>query len=117
MIVKTPPTLDPPHNEKFIVVNYLLRYGGTKGLPKIGINMHNAYDLTVSLEDAPAKEGNKGIQKDKSSERSKTTPQEHATHLSDAFDLAIYWRYKDKVMKLINNNTERWSVPLFGTKR
>lgn len=117
VIVKTPPTLDPPHNEKFIVVNYLLRYGGTKGLPKIGINMHNAYDLTVSLEDAPAKEGNKGIQKDKSSERSKTTPQEHATHLSDAFDLAIYWRYKDKVMKLINSNTERWSVPLFGTKR
>ena len=79
--------------------------------------MHNAYDLTVSLENAPAKEGNKGIQKDKSSERSKTIPQEHATHLSDAFDLAIYWRYRDKVMKLINNNIERWSVPLFGTKR
>lgn len=117
VVVKTPPTLDPPHNEKFVVVNYLLRYGGTKGLPNIRINMHNAYDLTVSLEDAPAKEGSKGIQKDKSSERSKVIPQEHATHLSDAFDLAIYWRYKDKVMKLINNNTERWSVPLFGSVR
>lgn len=116
VIVKTPPTLDPPHNEKFVVINYVLRYGGTKGLPKIGINMHNAYDLTVSLEDAPAKEGKKGIEKDKSSERSKVIAQEHATHLSDAFDLAIYWRYKDKVMKLINNNTDRWSVPLFGIK-
>jgi hypothetical protein len=117
VIEKTPPTLDPPHNEKFIVVNYLLKYGGTQGLPNMRINMHNAYDLTVSLEDAPAKEGSKGIQKDKSSERSKTIPQEHATHLSDAFDLAPYWRYKDKVMKLINNNFERWSVPIFGTRR
>lgn len=117
VIVKTPRTLDPPHNEKFVVVNYLLRYGGTKGLPNIRINMHNAYDLTVSLEDAPAKEGSKGIQKDKSSERSKVIPQEHATHFTDAFDLAVYWRYKDKVLKLINNNTERWSVPLFGNKR
>ncbi|CAL2105489.1 conserved hypothetical protein [Tenacibaculum sp. 190524A02b] len=117
VIVKTPRTVDPPHNEKFVVVNYLLRYGGTKGLPNIRINMHNAHDLTVSLEDAPAKEGSKGIQKDKSSERSKVIPQEHATHLSDAFDLAIYWRYKDKVMRLINNNTERWSVPLFGSAR
>jgi hypothetical protein len=115
--VKTPPTLDPPHNEKFLVVNYLLKYGGTKGLPNIRINKHNAYDLTVSLEDAPAKEGSKGLQKDKSSERSKVIPQEHATHLSDAFDLAIYWRYKDKVMKLINRNTESWSMPLFGKRR
>ena len=118
VVVKTPPrTLDPPHNEKFVVVNYLLRYGGNKGLPKIRINMHNAYDLIVSLESAPAKEGNKGIQKDKSSERSKIIPQEHATHLSDAFDLAPYWMYKDKVMKMINHNTERWSVPLFGSKK
>ena len=116
VVIKTPRTLDPPHHEKFIVINYLLKSGGTKGLPKIQINMHNAYDLTVSLENTPAKEGTRGIQKDKSSERSKSIPQEHATHLSDAFDLAIYWRYKDKVMKLINNNVERWSVPIFGTR-
>ena len=116
VIIKTPRSLNPPHNEKFIIINYLLRYGGSKGLPKIRINMHNAYDLTVSLENAPAKEGNKGIQKDKASERSKITPQEHATHLSDAFDLAPYWMYKDKIMKIIDGNTERWSVPLFGSK-
>lgn len=111
--VKTPPSLDPPHNEKFVVVNYLLKQGGTQGLPKVGINKHNAYDLIVSLENAPAKEGKNGIEKDKRSERSKTLPQQHATHLSDAFDLPIYWRYKDKVMRLINRtNTkgERFSM-------
>lgn len=115
VIVKTPRTVDPPHNEKFVVINYLLKHGGTQGLPEIGINKHNAYDLTVSLESAPAKEGKRGIEKDKKSERSKVIPQEHATHLSDTFDLPLYWRYKDKVWRLLNNKTSSGGghIPLF----
>ncbi|WP_271730009.1 hypothetical protein [Aquimarina algiphila] len=114
VIVKTPKSLDPPHNEKFIVINYVLKNGGKHGLPKVGINKHNCKDLIISLESAPAKEGKNGIEKDKRSERSKVIPQEHATHFSDAFDLPIYWRYKEKVLRLITGNrTKGEGIPLF----
>ena len=114
VIPKTKYTLDPPHNEKFLVVNYLLKFGGTKGLPKIRINRHNCRHLIISLENAPAKEDNNGIQKDKLSERSKVLPQQEATHLSDAFDLYIYWKYKDQVTRLLGALNAQGSVPMFS---
>lgn len=101
VIPKTINTLDPRHNDKYIVGNYMLQNGGTRGLPRVTINRHNCHDLTVSLENAPAKEGKNGVEKNKLSERSTTIPQQHATHLSDAFDLYLYWKYKDAVRRLM----------------
>lgn len=106
---------NPPHNEKFIVINYLLKYGGTKGLPAIEINENNCPSLIISLENAPALPGNKPntIVKDKRSEKSKTLPQEHATHFSDTFDIPLYWRYHKQVMRLISNSKDDSVMPLF----
>lgn len=106
---------NPPHNAKFIVINYLLKYGGTNGLPRIEINEGNCHDLIISLENAPAKPGNKPntIMKDKSNEKSKTLPQEHATHFSDTFDIPLFWRYYTRVMRLIKQNDDRGIIPLF----
>lgn len=106
---------NPPHNEKFIVINYLLKNGGTNGLPSIEINENNCPDLIISLENAPAIEGKQSntIVKDKRSERSKILPQEHATHFSDTFDIPLYWKYHKKVMQLIKANEERVFIPLF----
>lgn len=106
---------NPPHNEKFIVVNYLLKHGGTKGLPVIEINEGNCNNLIVSLENAPALPGNKPntILKDKRSEKSKTLPQEHATHFSDTFDIPIYWKYRKQVMKLISQHDDKGFIPLY----
>lgn len=106
---------NPPHNEKFLVINYLLKYGGTKGLPAIEINENNCPDLIISLENAPALPGNKPntIIKDKRSEKSKTLPQEHATHFSDTFDIPLYWRYHKQVMKLMSQRTDSGFLPLF----
>lgn len=108
-------TENPPHNDKFIVLNYLLKYGGTNGLPLIQINENNCTNLIISLENAPAKEGNKPntVVKDKTSERSKTLPQEHATHFSDTFDIPLYWKYSAKVKRLISINNEKTFIPLF----
>lgn len=108
-------TENPPHNDKFIVINYLLKHGGTNGLPEIQINENNCNDLIVSLENAPAKEGKQPntIEKDKKSERSKTLPQEHATHFSDTFDIPLYWKYHNKVRQLIRLNEEKVFIPLF----
>lgn len=106
---------NPGHNDKFIVINYLLKYGGTMGLPQIQINENNCADLIVSLENAPAIPGNKPntIVKDKRSEKSKNTPQEHATHFSDTFDIPLYWRFKNKVIALLQRKEERVHIPLF----
>lgn len=110
---------NPPHNEKFIVINYLLKYGGTNGLPAIEINEGNCHDMIISLENAPALEGNKPntIIKDKRSEKSKTLPQEHATHFSDTFDIPLYWRYHKQVLRLIKQTDDRTSFPLFKGHR
>ncbi len=107
---------NPPHNEKFIIVNYLLKHGGTQGLPSIQINEDNCPNLIVSLENAPALPGNKPntIIKDKRSEKSKTTPQEHATHFSDTFDIPLYWRYHKLVSRLIKQRDDKSFMPLFS---
>lgn len=106
---------NPPHNDKFIVLNYLLKHGGTNRLPLIQINENNCNNLIISLENAPAMEGKQSntIVKDKRSERSTTTPQEHATHFSDTFDIPLYWKYYKRVIHLIKQNEERVFIPLF----
>lgn len=106
---------NPPHNEKFIVINYLLKHGGTNGLPTIEINEANCPDLVISLENAPAMEGNRPntIVKDKRSEKSKTLAQEHATHFSDTFDIPLYWKYHKQVLRLISQKDDRSFIPMF----
>lgn len=110
--IKTPETLDPSHMAKFRVVNALLRHSGELGWPRILINRLNCPDTIISLENAPAKEGTKGIQKDKKSERSKTLQQQFATHLSDTVDLPLYWKYAKLVDRLLMNKVETEIVPL-----
>lgn len=109
VIYKTRKHENPPHNEKFIVINYLLRYGGTNGLPLVQINEHNCNDMIISLENAPAKDGPKPntVEKDKSSERSKVIKQNHATHFSDTFDIPLYWKYHKKVKRLLEDRSDR----------
>lgn len=106
---------NPPHNDKFIVLNYILKNGGTGGLPAIKINENNCNDLIISLENAPAKPGNKPntIEKDKRSERLKSVMQQHATHFSDTFDIPLYWKYYKKVHQLLRLRDEKVFIPLF----
>tara|TARA_R110002167_G_scaffold364968_1_gene588353 strand:+ start:9078 stop:10613 length:1536 start_codon:yes stop_codon:yes gene_type:complete len=89
---------NPPHINKFRLINVMLRSDGrnNNGLPKIRINENNCKDLIISLEHAEAIETSKGIEKDKRSERRKTVEQEHATHLSDTFDYPIYSLFWEK---------------------
>ena len=93
--------LDPYHNDKYLVINKLLLHD-QEDLPNILINKQNNPDLIIALEHAEAKDGPRGIQKDKSSERKKSINQEHATHLTDAFDIPIFSLFK----KLIRNRTQ-----------
>ncbi len=78
----------PTHQFKYLLWSKLLRGWDTKH-PNITFNLDNCHEMIVSMEQAPAKEGRNGIEKDKSSERS-SIPQEQATHLSDTADIHIH---------------------------
>jgi hypothetical protein len=82
------------HADKYLLINAMLK--GNASLPKIQINEHNNKDLIFSLEHAEAREGRNGVEKNKSSERNASILQQHATHLSDAFDIPIITMFNDK---------------------
>lgn len=82
------------HFDKYLLLNAMLR--GHALLPAICINEHNNKDLIISLERTEAREGLTGVEKNKSSERNASILQQHATHLSDAFDIPIVTMFNDK---------------------
>ncbi len=83
----------PNHDPLFRFWGALLS-GKNKELPLFRINRENNKSLIISLNSAPAKQGRKGVEKDKSSEDPrKKLPQEHATHYSEALDMLMYPKF------------------------
>jgi len=79
-----------PHMDKYFFYIKLLP-NNIPGLPNFIINQNNAYETYVSMDNAPIKELE--IKKDKKSERDKNLPQWKATHLSDALDNVLFWKF------------------------
>jgi hypothetical protein len=90
----------PLHQEKYLLWSRLLKEDNLR-MPKIRFNKHNCKYLLISMKNAPAKDGDKGIEKHKGSERSKSLPQEEATHFSDTADILVYALYRH----LLNNQS------------
>lgn len=85
----------PTHTDKYLLLNAMLKEHQMR-LPKIRINEHNNPDLIIALERTEAKEALKGgIEKEKKDERNKLFPQQHAPHLTDAFDIPIMTMFND----------------------
>jgi hypothetical protein len=86
-------------DEKFHVVGRVMREDDPQ-LYRVRINRDNCRDLIVSMENAEARENAKGlINKDKRSEkRLASLPRQHATDLSDAFDIPV-WFYARVAMR------------------
>lgn len=91
VINKTPNTNNPAHIEKFRLINEILSEQN-ENLPKVRINENRCPNLIISMENAPLTD-NDAFKKDKSSERSTTIPQEHATHFSDTVDYCLFWQF------------------------
>ncbi|MDO4782564.1 MAG: hypothetical protein Q4A09_05015 [Capnocytophaga felis] len=89
----TPNTNNPSHILKFRLISEILEQN-RRELPYIQINQDNCPNLIISMENAGLKQKEDAFEKDKSSERSDTIPQEHATHLSDCFDYLLWWKYR-----------------------
>jgi hypothetical protein len=88
---------NPEHEKKRLVWETLLK-GTHTHLPTIRVNMSNARDLYISMQNAKVKRSSTGIiQKDKSSERSTAKKRQHATDLSDAGDTIIFGMFSQKI--------------------
>lgn len=83
------------HYDKYLLFNAMLKENQSN-LPKIRINEGNNTDLIIALERTEAKESNAGVEKNKKDERNSSFPQQHATHLPDAFDIPIVTMYNDR---------------------
>lgn len=82
------------HYEKYLLLNAMLKENDRR-LPKIRINESNNPDLIIALEHTEAIESTNGVDKNKKAERNKSFPQQHAPHLTDAFDIPIVTIYND----------------------
>lgn len=92
VINKTPNTNNPGHIMKFRLIETILSETDHE-LPIVRINQDRCPNLIISMENAAITHKKDGFEKDKSSEKSKTIPQEHATHFSDTFDYRLYWQF------------------------
>lgn len=92
VINKTPNTNNPGHILKYRLIESILSETDFN-LPFVRINADRCPNLIISMENAEVTHKKDGFEKDKSSERSKTIPQEHATHFSDTFDYRLFWGF------------------------
>ncbi|MFL9834998.1 hypothetical protein [Chryseobacterium terrae] len=95
VINRTPNTNNPGHILKFRLIEEVLSETNHE-LPTVRINQDRCPNLIISMENAEVTHKD-GFEKDKSSEKSKTIPQEHATHFSDTFDYRLYWGFGDVI--------------------
>jgi len=84
------------YHNRFLLWDLLLK-GDDKRMPKIMFNKDNDKDGILSMALAGLKQGRKGFEKDKSSERSSLIPREQATDLSDAADTLVIWKFLQKM--------------------
>ncbi|WP_260440200.1 hypothetical protein [Elizabethkingia meningoseptica] len=91
VINKTPNTNNPSHILKFRLIEAILSETDIR-LPIVRINSDRCPNLIISMENAEVTNKD-GFEKDKTSEKSKTILQEHATHFSDTFDYRLFWGF------------------------
>lgn len=94
---------NPDHTKKHrLFVEMFSEQSGD--MDTVSISKKYCPNLIISISNAPAKEGERvKIQKDKKSEKNRSIPQQHATHLSDAFDyllFALYYRMARQTVTL-----------------
>ena len=78
------------HMDKYQFYNKFLKEEHPN-VPVLRINQNNCMETIVSMQNAPIKADE--IKKDKKSERDLNLPQWKATHLSDAADNLLYWKF------------------------
>lgn len=82
----------PSHDRKYELINTILREEDHQ-LPVFRYSKTNCEQLEVSMANAGLRKGSKGFEKDKTPERDPSVAPQDATHLSDAIDTLLYFRF------------------------
>lgn len=100
-----------PHNTKYNIWKKALYEGSDrdKSFPIFRYNRVNAERTALSMGNAPQKDDNGMIKKDKSSEKNKNIPYDKATHLSDAVDNALCFQMLDHYESVKKNRFVKMS--------
>ncbi len=91
----------PTHETKYNFWGILLQESKPE-LPLFRYNKTNCRTIILSMEGAGTKQGRKGVEKDKSTERPNNkgvflTPPEESTHFSDAVDTLVFFKYNNRI--------------------
>lgn len=87
----------PDHKSKYIYFINAFKEDTNTRLPRIRFNKNNCKQLIVSIQQAGAIEGRQGIEKDKRPEKKKNAIHEDTTHLSDAMDTLLFFKFKSRM--------------------
>jgi hypothetical protein len=83
----------PSHESRYLLWSQILSEKDPD-FPKYRFNKMNCEFILISMHAAPAKQSRRGFEKDKKSERDRrNTPQEEATHFSDAMDTLAWYKH------------------------
>lgn len=86
-----------PYELRFRLWNDILAENDKATFKPIRFNKRNTEFLIISMKQAPVKQGLRGFEKDKKSEKDRiNTPQEEATHFSEAADTLVLFKYLRK---------------------
>lgn len=88
---------EPPHHEKYLFWANILKENNEK-FPIVRINGNNCRNFIIAANNTQVIEKDNKFKKDKSSEHAKSaTPQEQATHSTDAADKIIWYKYHKRI--------------------
>lgn len=88
----------PTHDRKYELIGMMLKESDPR-LPKFRYSRTNCQQLEESMLGAGVTKGRNGFQKDKSSEKDPNIPPEDATHLSDAIDTLLFFRFHERLQE------------------
>jgi hypothetical protein len=89
----------PEHYLKHLFLGNILSERDLSTLPRVRMHRERCRALYQSMKLVAAKQGAKGVEKDKKPERKSTVDQVRAPHYSDAFDQLIHGKHADKQKK------------------
>ncbi|MFD2961375.1 MULTISPECIES: hypothetical protein [Olivibacter] len=87
----------PTHDDKYKFWGIAMR-NDHPSLPIFKWNKHNCKHLIESIQNAKARQGRLGVEKDKSDERKDWVDQRTTTHFSDAGDMIAYFKYSNRLV-------------------
>lgn len=98
----------PSHDRKYELWGAILKEQDPR-LPTFRYSRTHCENLETSMINAGVYQGSKGFQKDKRPERDTDVAPEDATHLSDAVDTLIFFKFQDRLDESLNP-TGGWSM-------